>query len=113
MPDYGLGRVHESDDRDCLYPASLVLDRLSTRRRSAPWKRWRVLDQGETGTCVGHGWRGWYENEPTLHLDGEGRDAFAIYRQAVLLDGDPSNDADATAPVAQLQAGSSVRAGAK
>jgi hypothetical protein len=90
-----------------------VLDRLSTKRRSTPWKRARVLDQGQTGTCVGHGWRGWWENEPTLHLDVEGRDAFAIYRQAVLLDGDPSNDSDATAPVAQLQAGTSVRAGAK
>jgi hypothetical protein len=113
MPDYGLGRVHEIDDRDCLYPARLVLDRLSPKRRATPWKRPRVLDQGATGTCVGHGWRGWYEAEPTLHGVGEGPDAFTIYRQAVLLDGFADNDGDATAPAYQLQAGSTVRAGAK
>lgn len=109
----GLGRIFEPDEHDGLYPISLVLDRLSTKRRTAPWRRPRVLDQGETGTCVGHGWRGWYEGEPTLHSASDGPDAFAIYRQAVLLDGDPSNDGDATAPQAQLQAGSTVRAGAQ
>lgn len=115
MPEhaYGLGRIHVPDDRDCLYPIGLVLDRLSPARRTTPWKRTRVLDQGQTGTCVGHGWRGWYENEPKLHAPTDGPDAFAIYRRAVRLDEWPDNDADATAPQDQLQAGSSVRAGAK
>jgi hypothetical protein len=113
MPDYGLGRLHAPDDRDCLYPASLVLERLSTARRTTPWKRERVLDQGPTGTCVGHGWRGWLESEPTLHTAGYGRDAFSIYRQAILLDEWPENDAEETLPDNQLQSGTSVRAGAK
>lgn len=115
MPDtpYGLGRRHAADDRDCLYPVSLVLDAMSPARRTTPWKRPRVLDQGQTGTCVGHGWRGWYEGEPTLHTPDEGPDAFAIYRKAVLLDTFPDNDGDATAPQDQLQSGSTVRAGAK
>jgi hypothetical protein len=116
MPDalpYALGRVFEPDDRDRLYPIQLVLDRLSPARRTTPWRRPRVLDQGQTGTCVGHGWRGWFESEPTIHAPSDGPDAFTIYRRAVLLDGDPSNDGDATAPVAQLQSGTSVRAGAK
>jgi hypothetical protein len=115
MPDtpYGLGRIHEPDDRDCLYPASLVLDAMSPARRTTPWRRPRVLDQGQTGTCVGHGWRGWFEGEPRVHMDGDGPDAFTIYRRAVLLDGFPDNDGDATAPQDQLQSGSTVRAGAK
>jgi hypothetical protein len=114
MPEsYGLGRIHAPDNRDCLYPASLVLDRLSTKRRSTPWKRARVLDQGQTGTCVGHGWRGWFENEPTFHGASDGPDAFTIYRRAVLLDELLDNDSDATAPQDQLQSGSTVRAGAK
>lgn len=110
---YGLGRVHETDDRDCLYPVSLVLDQMAPTRRTTPWVRPRVLNQGQTGTCVGHGWRGWYEGEPTIHTADQGPDAFAIYRRAVLLDGDPGNDDDATAPQDQLQSGSTVRAGAK
>jgi hypothetical protein len=114
MPEsYGLGRIHAPDNRDCLYPLALVLDRLSTKRRERPWKRARVLDQGQTGTCVGHGWRGWFENEPTLHGASDGPDAFTIYRRAVLLDELLDNDSDATAPQDQLQSGSTVRAGAK
>jgi hypothetical protein len=115
MPEtpYGLGRIHEQDDRDCLYPASLVLDAMSPARRTTPWRRPRCLDQKATSTCVGHGWRGWFEGEPRVHMDGDGPDAFTIYRRAVLLDGFPDNDGDATAPQDQLQSGSTVRAGAK
>ena len=113
MPPYGLGRIHAPDDRDCLYPAELVLDRLSSVRRRHPWRRPRVLDQSATGTCVGHGWRGWFEGEPKIHAPADGPDAFAIYRRAVLLDSIADNDGDATAPQAQLQSGSTVRAGAK
>lgn len=110
---YGLGRLHAPDDRDCLYPLQLVLDRLSPVRRTRPWRRPRVLDQGQTSTCVGHGWRGWFESEPTIHGPEDGPDAFAIYRRAVLLDDFASNDGDATAPQDQLQSGSTVRAGAQ
>src|SRR4051812_8573314 len=115
MPEtpYGLGRRHAPDPRDRLYPAQLVLDRMSPKRRTVPWKRPRVLDQGQTGTCIGHGWRGWFEGEPTMHRPDEGRDAFAIYRQAILLDEWPDNDVEETKPNEQLEAGSSVRAGAK
>jgi hypothetical protein len=75
--------------------------------------RLRVLNQGQTGTCVGHGWRGWYEGEPTTHAAGEGPDAFAIYRRAILLDAWADNDREENLPESQLQGGSSVRAGAQ
>lgn len=113
QPPGGLGRIHAPDDRDCLYPASLVLDRMSTARRTTPWRRPRVLDQGQTGTCVGHGWRGWLEAEPTIRPPDYGLGAYDIYRQAVLLDEWPENNDEATAPIDQLQSGTSVRAGAK
>jgi hypothetical protein len=111
---YGLGRIHMPDPKDRLYPATLVLARMRTERRGTRWRSPRRLDQGMTGTCVGHGWRGWYEAEPTMHKAEEGPDAFALYRRAVLLDDFADNDGDATNPVnSQLQCGSSVRAGAQ
>src|SRR3982751_4497425 len=110
---YGLGRRGDPDQRDCLDPVSLVLAMLRSERRSVPWTRLRVLNQGQTGTCVGHGWRGWYEGEPTTHAAGEGPDAFAIYRKAILLDAWADNDREENLPETQLQCGSSVRAGAQ
>lgn len=44
---------------------------------------------------------------------GQEPTAFSLYRQAVLLDEWAENDGDATAPVEQLRAGTSVRAGAR
>jgi hypothetical protein len=115
MPDtpYGLGRRGDPDQRDCLYPVSLVLGIMRPERRTIPWMRLRSLNQAQTGTCVGHGWRGWYEGEPTTHAAGEGPDAFAIYRRAILLDAWADNDREENLPESQLQGGSSVRAGAQ
>lgn len=110
---YGMGRLAAPDERDQAFPLKAILGRKPTRR-TKPWARPRVLDQGGSGTCVGHAWRLWLEMAPHLHPAEYGVVAYDIYRQAVLLDEFRQNDHEARiADPAQLQYGTSVRAGAK
>ncbi len=100
----GLGRIPVVDDRDRAYTMRALL-------ASAPpagtrlYNAGAVLDQGRTGTCVGHSWRQWLSS--ALIMTKGGPDAFAIYRRACLLDTWPDND------TGDLDWGTSVRAGAK
>jgi hypothetical protein len=78
--------------------------------RHRPWQAQPSLDQGATGTCVGHGARHWLQTAPVVDKPAVGPDAYDLYRQAVLVDEFPENDGEATKPNAQLQYGTSVRA---
>lgn len=110
---YGMGRLPAPDERDQAFPLKAILGR-KPKRRTKPWDRPRVLDQGGSGTCVGHAWRLWLEMAPHLHPPDYGIDAYTIYRRAVLLDEFRRNDREAEiADPDQLQHGTSVRAGAK
>jgi len=105
MNAYGLGRIFVPDDRDQRF---LMARKLAGPTEPLPVKKtWRfrggALDQGDTGTCVGNGWEGFLHAEP-IEPNATELDAQAIYRAARLIDGDDPND---------LQAGSSVRAGAQ
>ena len=82
---YGMGRLLAPDERDQAFPLKAMLVR-KPKRRTKPWDRPRVLDQGGSGTCVGHAWRLWLEMAPHLHPADYGLSAFDIYRHAVLLD---------------------------
>jgi hypothetical protein len=70
------------------------------------FQRGRIYDQGQTGTCVGHGWRAWMDGEP-LRTKG-GPTPFELYDQFILADDFPDNDHDTA-----RQMGTTVRAGAK
>lgn len=74
-----------------------------------PWRYWSMrgawLDQGNTGTCVGHAWAHYTEDGPIGHPGTI--DPFAIYREATLLDEWPEND------TGDFNFGTSVRAGAQ
>jgi hypothetical protein len=61
----------------------------------------QVLDQGQTGHCVGFGWAGWGD---TLPVDDRytNPDGDAIYEEAKVIDGEPNQEN-----------GSTVRSGAK
>lgn len=99
----GLGRLHAPDARDDRFPMRAVVRRIAERdvfRRPG-----RVLNQGETSSCVGHAWRGWMLAGPTM-FRGRQPDEFAIYNRARALDEWPENDNDP-------DFGTSVRAGAK
>jgi hypothetical protein len=69
-------------------------------------KRPGILDQGNTGTCVGHGFEYRLRGAPFSHKEGVVPDAFAIYDLATTLDPWTDNDHD-------LQSGTSVLAGVK
>lgn len=104
----GLGRIPAPDSRDHAFLAR----RLLPTRPPATTRYWPdryVLDQGETGTCVGHGWKGLLLAAPVAQgTPASDPTAFAIYDQALPLDEWPDNDVDPA-----RQAGTSVRAGAK
>jgi hypothetical protein len=74
----------------------------------------KALDQGDTGTCVGHAWRNFLRCAPIL-TEKTGPSAFDIYRSAVLKDTWSQNDDEAQLPDrdAGLDFGTSVRAGAE
>lgn len=81
-------------------------------------KSWRIaskaLDQGVTGTCVGHAWRNFLRSQP-VQTEKAGPSAYDIYRTAVTSDEWTDNDDEANLPDAdkRLDHGTSVRAGAK
>lgn len=109
----GFGRRYSPDVRDHAF--------LMARKLEAPGtplpirKTWAInstnLNQKLSGTCVGHAWKNFLRCAPLQTLTGP--TAFDIYRRAILLDEWPDNDNEVELPEEQLQAGTSVRAGAK
>ena len=123
MPDpieYGLGRRPAPDERDRRFGANLVLDPLLDQffPRGLPegtrhYRQGPVLDQGSTGTCVGHAWCGWAYGAPLMTKPAQIDSPFNLYRQMVAIDEWADNDHEATAPDSGLQSGTSVRAGVR
>lgn len=110
-----LGRRFAPDPRDKNFPMRLLLDPLrdqffpkglppGTRHyRSAP-----VMNQGETGTCVAHGWAAWSQGAPLMIKPTPDMEPMALYDEFIKNDEFPDNDVDPG-----RQYGTSVRAGAK
>jgi len=113
----GFGRRFSRDDRDHDFLMRRML--ADAREVALPSRKsWRIqataLDQGSTGTCVGHGWRNFLRCAP-VKTEKTGPSAFDIYREAVKLDPWADNDDEATLPDGDpgLDSGTSVRAGAQ
>lgn len=120
MPDFSqsLGRRHTPDDRDARYPIRLLLDPLRDQffptgipQGTRHYRQGPVLDQGQTGTCVAHGWCGWAYGAPLMSKRTDLPLPYDLYRLIVKDDEYPDNDNEVNAPDDQLQAGTSVRAG--
>lgn len=105
------GRIEALDHRDRDHPMRAAVPLRAPLPEYKYWATGELLDQGSTGTCVGHGWAGWLMASPTRTKNGPS--PFTIYRECLAVDEWPSNDAEATLPDSQLQFGTSVRAGAK
>lgn len=110
--DRTFGRRISVDARDANYPMrqAMVPARVPVSRF------YRIpsqmpLDQGHTGTCVAQAWTGFMLAAPLMNKRAPS--PFDTYRAIVAMDEYPDNDAEATKPDAELQLGSSVRAGAK
>lgn len=115
--DVGFGRKVAIDPRDLNYPMSLKLAPAMEQffpRGIPPGARHflpapPIIVQGNTGTCVAHGCTS-YINAPP-YMQKLPVTPFNFYRRVVGHDEFPENDFEATAPDAQLQYGTSVRAG--
>jgi hypothetical protein len=115
MTKHGLGRRHSPDQRD---RAFLIARRLGPVGAPLPTRRtWRIasqaLNQGSTGTCVGHAWNNFLRCAPIQTTAKSAPSPFDIYRKAIKDDEWSANDVEESAPEHELQFGTSVRAGAK
>lgn len=113
----GFGRLFVPDDRDRNFLMRRMLP--DARRLALPARKtWGIsrhaLDQGNTGTCVGHAWRNFLRCAP-IRTEKGGPSEFDIYRSAVARDTWPGNDDEAQLPDRDpgLDFGTSVRAGAE
>lgn len=101
--DRGLGRRQAPDERDRAFLLKEILPE-PTRDYRYWWARGAQLDQGNTGTCVGHAWAHYIEDGPVTHKGTI--DPFQIYDRATELDEWQGNEGD-------RYFGTSVRAGVK
>lgn len=102
---HGLGRRHVLDPRDADYPLKAAIPATTTRQYRYWWSNGAWLNQGSTGTCVGHAWAHYVEDGPVSHPGTI--DPFAVYAEATQLDSWPENDNG------DLNFGTSIRAGAQ
>jgi hypothetical protein len=105
----GLGRIHIPDEGDRTF---LLDDGMVpvAKRANHLWAFFdQTLNQGDTGTCVGHGWKHWLMTAPIIQSDAaDPPAAMEIYDACTQVDEFPENDHDT-----ERQMGTSVRAGAK
>ena len=113
----GFGRRFAEDPRDRNYLMRRMLP--DARTLALPTRKtWGInktaLNQGNTGTCVGHAWRNFLRCAPIRTVRGD-PSAFDIYRSSVLKDPWADNDDEANLPDGDsgLDVGTSVRAGAE
>lgn len=109
----GLGRRYAPDPRDRRF--TLDADRLKAipralepgvRRRTQPWRRGPVLDQGQTSECTVFAAAGFLQCAPRLHSKGLGwprGDFTAHYRHAQRIDEWPGEDYDGTSERAVMK----------
>lgn len=101
--DLGLGRLYEPDSRDAPYRFGIVIPPdYPPIIRKKTWTPPPIWNQGQTGTCVGHGCACTLGATPYKHTG----DPFSIYDLATTLDGFPDNDHNPNS-------GTTVRAGMK
>lgn len=114
---HGLGRHAHKGDHKKLQVHQLLAHHLGVVKLPTS-KTWPIssnhLDQGETSTCVGHGWCNFLRCAPVRTKVGE-PEAYNIYRGAVVLDPWKENDAEAKLPDAspKMESGTTVHAGSQ
>jgi hypothetical protein len=118
MSEYTFGRREAPDERDRRFPMRLMLDPMREQffPRGLPdgsrhYFSGPILAQGETGTCVAHGWAAKVHAAPIMQPLP--MSPFDFYRKIVAIDEWSDNDFESTAADHMLQSGTSVRAGAK
>lgn len=105
----GLGRIPHADPRSSLYRMNDYLRPAlvgTTLPEKKLWTPGKVLDQGQEGSCVGHGWTAWNNARPRGHEQQKGHE-FAVkwYHTAQENDPWPGEDYEGTATVAGAKVG--------
>lgn len=100
--DPRLGHIPEWDDRSNAYLLRDVLP-WDKKPRAKSWGLTSRLDQGQEGSCVGHGWAQWFNSAPKQH-GLKHTDAVAIYKRAQELDEWAGSDYDGTSCLAGAKA---------
>lgn len=111
VSDPRLGRLPEFDKRNQLYNICQLLPEKKYEPRSYTWRCSVILDQGQEGSCVGHGWAHELIARPAEHKDIDHQFAVEqIYYPAQKLDNWPGGSYQGALPFYE---GTSVLAGAK
>lgn len=101
MTERKFGRRVQFDPRSLNFGvAALVVGR---KPRSYTWSCATHLDQGNLGSCVGHGWAHEANARPVVHPVTED-DALAIYHRAQQLDDEPGENYEGTSVLAGAKA---------
>ena len=115
----GMGRRFSPNQQDLGFVMRTNVPRILNPDGPLPKsKTWaitpRSLDQGDTGTCVGHAWSNFLRCAP-MQTVASGPSAWDIYREAVLADEWTDNDSEATLPdhSPKMVSGTCVRAGSQ
>jgi hypothetical protein len=115
MPAFGRRFEPDARDRNFLMRRMLPAARALALPARKTWSiKATSLDQGSTGTCVGHAWRNFLRCAP-IKSEASGPSAFDVYRSAILMDPWNENDSEADLPDGDpgLSFGTTVRAGAE
>jgi hypothetical protein len=105
---HGMGLRQKPDPRDGMF--MVPRRRVARPPRTHYWPFFsQPLDQGNTGTCVEHGWRSWAIAAPIVSTRRVSAfPQYSLYREMITIDEWDDNDVDP-----DLEFGTSVRAGAK
>lgn len=110
MAEKGMGLVQAPDPRRMRYPMGAHVKLGFTQSALEPFtvlEPGKRLDQGEDGTCVGHGWMAWENCTPRGRKRQQGHEtALKWYDLATVKDPWPDNDYN-------RKAGTSTQAGAE
>lgn len=103
--DPRLGRRYEADPRNALYPIRTMLQRIAyLEPRTHLWSTLKTLDQGQEGSCVGHGFAHEMLTDPFSNREIDSSDAWEIYRLAQRLDEYPGENYSGTSVLAGVKA---------
>ena len=103
--DPRLGRRYEPDPRSAKYPMMALLQRVAYEKpKSKLWQCDVVLDQGQEGSCVGHGFAHELLAKPYTIKGVNHESAVKVYRKAQTLDEYPGENYEGTSVLAGIKA---------
>lgn len=105
IKDLRLGRIEQRDPKSLQFPIKAMLQRVAYEKpRSKLWECKTVLDQGQEGSCVGHGFSHELIARPFPIANINHAKAVQIYKKAQTLDEWPGESYEGTSVLAGVKA---------